>query len=309
MSQRKNLDELKVGLFISAGLAIAMIIIFMIGGQSQLFDRHYQLFTNFRNISGLRVGAPVQLAGLRIGHVDEIRFSSDQGSKLITVELRLRKKFQDRIRSDSTATIETQGLLGDKFVFISVGSEEQGVIPENGILPSKETTSIFSLADKAGVIMDNIGEAAESINDMLSSVKGTKGAGDFKAIIGSVRKTVEQIEKGKGLAHAVIYDPKGSQVISDLGDTMKSLKGVIAETDKDSKGKVGGILTNLRSASSDLKQIMGSIRRGEGTLGKLAMDPSLYEDLSALFGRANKNRLLRAVIRSTIQQNDKQVLK
>lgn len=306
---RKGLDELKVGVFVSVGLALVMIMVFMIGSESRMFQRQYRLFTNFKNISGLRVGAPVQLAGLRVGYVDDIKLPDDAARQEITVVLRIHKKYQNRIRSDSIATIETQGLLGDKFVYVSIGSEVQAVIPDHGILPSKETASIFSLAEKAGTVMDNIGEASEAINEMLSSVKGKKGEGDIKAILTSVKKSVEQVEKGKGLVHALIYDPKGEDIVSNLSNTMKSLSVIIADADKESKGKMGGLIENLRNASADLRKILDAVSRVEGTLGKFVMDPSLYDNLNAFFGRANRNRLLRAVVRSTMKENDRRLLK
>jgi phospholipid/cholesterol/gamma-HCH transport system substrate-binding protein len=305
---RKGFDEFKVGLFVSAGLLLAMIIIFMIGSDNRIFHRQYTLYANFETISGLRVGAPVQLAGLKVGFVDGIRFPDNPASKNIGVVLRIERQYQKRIRSDSEATVETQGLLGDKFIYISVGSEEAPVIPDKGILPSKETTSIFSLADKAGRIMDNLGEASETVNKLLSSVKGGEG-GDIRRIVTSVRKTVEQVEKGDGLMHAIIYDPKGKKLVSDLGDTMSSLKGIVSGAEEESKGQMGGMITNLKYASRDLRQIMESIRKGEGTLGKMIMDPALYDDLRTLIGRVNRNKLLKAVIRSTMKENDRQVLK
>lgn len=306
---RKTFDEYKVGIFISAGLILAMVVIFTVGSESRLFQRQYTLFTNFKSISGLRVGAPVQLAGVKVGYVDDIRFPDDPAKQEITVVLRVNRDFQKRIRTDSVATIETQGLLGDKFVYVSVGSEAQSVIPDRGILPSKQTTSIFALAEKAGDIMDNVGDASKTINEMLASVKGQKGEGDIKGIISSIRRTVEQVEKGKGLAHALIYDPEGSRVVGDLADTMKSVRGIVAGAEEESKGQMGGLIVNLRHASGDLRQILATIRRGEGTVGKLVNDPTLYDELQALFGRANRNKLLRAVIRSTVKENDKRLLK
>ena len=306
---RRNLDELKVGAFISMGILLIMVIVFAVGSSSRMFQRQYRLYSNFKDISGLRTGAPVQLAGLRIGHVEDIRLSSDLSKKEITVVLSIQKKFQDRIRSNSVASIETQGLLGDKFVFVSMGNDPQIVIPDGGILPSKETTSIFALAERAGEIMDNIGDASHTINEMLSSVKGKKGSGEIKAIISSIRNSVEQIEKGKGLVHALIYDSNGQDVVTNLSLVMKSINGILADADKTSKDKLGGMIGNLRVASSDLKDILAMIKNGDGTIGRLVVDPSLYENVSSMFGTAGRNRLLRAVIRSTMKENDKRLLK
>lgn len=301
--------QLRVGIFVAVGLILAMTVIFMVGSQGKLFERYYTVYANFDSIAGLRIGAPVQLAGLKVGFVDKINFSRDLEAQQITVALKIQKRFQDRIRGDSMATIETQGLLGDKYVYVSMGSEVQPVIPDKGIITSKETTSIFSLAEKAGSIMDDIAGASKTLSDLLGTVKDKKGEGDLKASMSSIRKTLEQVEKGKGFMHALIYDPQGEKVISSLADTINSIKDISEGAEKDSKGNVNSLIVNLRRSSADLNDILGAIKRGEGTLGKLVKDPALYDDLNALVGRANRNTLLRSVVRSTIRENDKQLLK
>jgi len=300
----QKINDFRVGLFVTAGFVLAMTVIFMLGGEDRMFERHYGIYANFDSVSGLRIGAPVQVAGLRVGYVDKINMPTTLEERRLTVIMRVQSRFQALIRGDSIATIETQGLLGDKYIYISMGSEEQPVIADGGIVSSEETASIFALADKAGAIMDDIGKAAESVSELLTSVKGPKGEGDLKASIKSLRNTIEQVEKGKGLLHGLIYDPKGGQMISDLADTLAATRDIATGADKTG---TAGLITNLRSASADLKQILDGVRRGEGTLGKLVTDPALYDDLRALFGRANRNKLLRAVVRTTISENDRQV--
>jgi phospholipid/cholesterol/gamma-HCH transport system substrate-binding protein len=306
--KKELFTELRVGLFVFVALLLGMITLFQVGSQREMFANQYTLYANFQDISGLRIGASVQLAGLDVGFVDDIRFPKDILIREITVVMRINKKYQERIRADSVATVNTQGLLGDKFIYISVGSEDQAVLKDKGVIKSKETVSIFALAEKAGDIMDNISEAAKAINSMLKSVEGEK-EGDFKASIRSLRKSIEQIEKGKGVLHALIYDPKGEKIISDLGDTISSIKDITAGISEDTKEKTAGLVSNLRRASADLKEIMGSIRRGEGTLGMLIRDPALYNDLRTLLGRANRNALMKSVVRATLRENDPEMLK
>jgi len=277
--------------------------LFQLGSGQDIFDSQYTLFTSFKDISGLRVGAQVQLAGLNVGFVDEIRFPDDLLVRNITVVLRIKKGFQRRIREDSVATVNTQGLLGDKFIYISVGSEDMPVIKDEGILPNKETTSIFALAEKAGEIMDNIGEASTSLNELLKGIGG-KDENNLRESIKSLRVTLQQVEKGKGLVHALIYDPKGEEVIANLSATMKSVKEITTGVSDNTKEKTASLIKNLQDASADLKVILGSIRNGEGTLGLLVRDPALYNDIRALFGRANRNALIKAIVRSTIEKNE-----
>lgn len=306
--RREFFTEVRVGIFVVAGLLLAMIVLFQVGSQHEMFQRQYTVYASFRDISGLRIGAPVQLAGLTVGFVDDIRFPKDLMKKEITVVMRINRHFQDRIRTDSVATINTQGLLGDKYIYVSVGSEDQAIIADKGFVPTKETTSIFALAEKAGQIMDDIGEASKTIGDLLKTVEGQK-EGDLKASIKSIRHTLEQIEKGKGTLHALIYDPKGEELISDLAQTVKTVKEIASGAEEGTKQKTAGLITNLRHASIDLREILGAIRRGEGTMGMLIRDPGLYNDLKTLLGRANRNMLLKAVVRATLRENEQEVLK
>jgi phospholipid/cholesterol/gamma-HCH transport system substrate-binding protein len=301
--QRSIVTEFRVGIFVTVGVLLAMMVIFMLGSESRFFHRQYTIYANFDDISGLRAGAPVQLAGVKVGYVDGINVPKDLEMKEITVVMRISRKYMKRIRADSTASIETQGLLGDKFIYVTMGSETEPIIPNKGIIQSKVTASIFALGDKAGEIMDNISKASKAISDMLA---GEDGKSDIKDIIHSMRNTMQQIEKGKGLIHALIYDPKGQQVVSDLARAMNAVGDVVEQADEEG---TAGILVNIRQASADLRSILASVKRGEGTLGKLVTDPTLYNDMRALFGRANRNVLLRSVVRSTIEENERQMLK
>jgi phospholipid/cholesterol/gamma-HCH transport system substrate-binding protein len=306
--KKQFFTEIRVGLFVLVGLVFIMIAIFMLGSEKRLFENFYTIYSKFEDISGLRVGAGVQLAGLNVGMVDEIRFSKDISEKEVTVVLRINTKFQDRIRADSVATINTQGLLGDKFIFVSVGSPLEPVIEQDEYIKTEEAVPIYQLAEKAGKIMDDIGDAAEAVRKMLVSVEGEKD-GDFKRTLRSVRTILERIQKGPGLAHALIYDPEGKQVVDRLSNALKSISDLTEDISEEGKKETRGLVANLRRASADLEQILGGIRRGEGTLGKLVRDPELYDDLRAFLGKANRSKLIRAVVRTTLEENDKQILK
>ncbi len=306
--KREFLTEIRVGLFVLVGLVLVMTIVFMLGSEGKLFERHYKLKARFQDISGLRVGAMVQLGGLNVGMVDEIRFAKELYEKEITVVLSVNRKYQRRIRADSVATINTQGLLGDKFVFISVGSEGEPMLEDGAFLKSEETTPIFELAEKAGKIMDDISAAARSIRQLLESVEGEK-EGDLRRTLKSLRVTIEKIQTGPGLVHSLIYDPKGKDVVASLARTLDAISELTEDVTREDKEETRGLIANLRRASADLREILAGIRRGEGTIGMLVRDPELYNDLRAFLGRANRSKLIKAVVRATLEENDKQILK
>lgn len=271
--------QIRVGIFVTAGLLLAMLIIFMIGSERAWFERRYSLYCTFNDISGLGKGAPVSLAGMRVGSVHEVRFPEDLQARQIVVELQISEEFRNRIRADSDASIVTQGLLGDKMIAITVGSPGAEPLNDGDELTTTPSGDLYSIG--------------KSANDLVADARKTLGA---------VQEIVDQAKQGEGLLHALLYDPEGKAVIADLGAGVQSVRRVMDRVEKDEG--VGGTLANLQDASHDLKTIMAQIRRGEGTVGGLLTDDAIYNDLRKLFGRANRNWLLRSVVRSLLQQQD-----
>lgn len=300
----KEKTQIRVGIFVMAGIVLAMYVIFMIGGEKQLFEPRFTLKAKFQDISGLRNGAPIQLAGLKVGFVDKIFFSPDLAQKDVELTFKINRKFQHRIRKDSVSTINTQGLLGDKYIYISVGSEEQPMLNDGDYIDSKEAMSIYSFAEKSGQILEDVKEASKYMRKFFEDMMSSKD--DLRATFKSLKNVMNEAEKGDGVVHALFYDPKGKQIIGDISSSMAALKDIMVRADASDKksGEVSGIIKNLKDSSKDLKDVMGKINRGEGTIGGLISDPALYNDIRSLFGRANRNKLLKAVIRSTLAEND-----
>ena len=140
MAQRKQLtwSELRVGLFVLAGLFILMVGIFYVTGAGFLGPK-YRLTTYLPEVAGLKTGAPVDLDGVEIGNVQSISLTPNPPDRehSITLVLRVDRKYQNQIRSDSMARLVTQGLLGDRYVTISRGLTGS-VVPPNGTIPGVE---------------------------------------------------------------------------------------------------------------------------------------------------------------------------
>ena len=140
--------EIKVGIFVVVILFLFGAAVFTIGSHQKYFQRQYTLWASFSNISGLIVGAPVRLAGLTVGRVNTIRFPEDTGAKTITVELKINKAVQKRIRDDSIASIQTMGLLGDKYVEVSLGSPDHAVLQDEARIDSVDPIDLLAYAAK-----------------------------------------------------------------------------------------------------------------------------------------------------------------
>lgn len=256
--------ELKVGIFVVVILFLFGAGVFAIGSHQKYFQRQYTLWTSFSNISGLIVGAPVSLAGLTVGRVNAIIFPDDPGDKTIKVELKIKKGVQKRIRGDSIASIQTMGLLGDKYVEISLGSPEHNILQDEDRMPSVNPIDLFTYAAK-------VEEAIDALNTILIDVKEISG----------------QIRGGKGLLHGILYDPAGGELVHNLSAASGSFDTLVKE---------------LSSAAESANKIVKKVERGEGSLGGIINDPTVYEDLKVILGGAKRSKTIQGLIRYTIRK-------
>jgi len=259
--------EIKVGIFVVVILFLFGVAVFTIGSHQKYFQRQYTLWASFSNISGLIVGAPVRLAGLTVGRVNTIRFPADTAAKTITVELKINKAVQKRIRDDSIASIQTMGLLGDKYVEVSLGSPEHAVLQDEARITSVDPIDLMEYAAK-------LEETIDAVNTILIDVKAISG----------------QIRGGKGLLHAILYDPAGGELVNNLAVA---------------SGSAGDLMKDLSSAVKSIDHIVKKVERGEGTLGGIINDPTVYEDLKVVLGGAKRSKTIQTLIRYTIKKKKK----
>jgi len=238
---------LDVGISVAVGIGLAMIVVFFIGRERSLFESRYTLVASFSDISGLRMGAVVQLAGLNVGYVDGVRFPKEGDSEQLEVVLKVKTSYQDRIRKDSKASIQTQGLLGDRFISISTGGIGFDPLQDGEVILTAGAGGLSALAKTGQTLMEEIGETAKKIQDVLEKLP----------IEYSDRRYIDSI------------------------------------------------LRNTDEITRNLSQVSSKISKGEGTIGAFLNDPALYHDLRALMGHANRNKLLKNLIRATVASQEK----
>lgn len=350
--ERNVLQEIKVGVVVLALLILMGFSVFFLGGSSSMLEARYRLHSSFGDISGLREGAVVRLAGIDVGEVASIQFSDDPTLKRVFVQLSIIERFKSRIREDSVASIQTEGVLGDKYISLSVGSPEKNELEGGAWITTNEPLEFLSYVTKATEILDNSAGIARKVNFMLGDdqdsaraslanaittleailkeVKEGEGplhvlfydesmARNLKVTVSNLRemssslnRTAQEVEGGEGLAHELVYGPEGKEFARQLGDLAQALEALTKDIKNEEslvhalvyEPEHARILDDLQVTSAALRQVSEDLQNGQGTLGLLANDPALYEDLRALVGGAQRNKLLRAYIRRTIQMSE-----
>jgi phospholipid/cholesterol/gamma-HCH transport system substrate-binding protein len=313
MRDRELLIKLRVGIFVLALLTLFVVFVLTIGIQTRLFEEQYALRAAFRDIQGLVVGAPVRLAGLTVGTVRRINFEADLADPRIHVEVAVDRQYQSRIREDSVATIGTIGLVGDKVFDITVGGAGARVLDPGQMLQAVEPLDFGRLVARGGEVLEGLASASQALQSILKKAEGDEDGGglvrDLTATVKSLRRLAEQAERGDGVLHALIFSDGGKDLLGELRGIVAGLHRVV-ERVQAGEGLAGALLSgprgaevleDLRVVTTDLKRITTALAEGEGTLGALLKDPTVYEDLSSLLRGAERNWILRGLIRSSVR--------
>ena len=214
-----------LGAFIFGALIIFATAIFLIGEKQFLFSRTYHLQAPFDNVAGLDDGAAVRAGGVRVGTVEHIQLPRQAGERVI-VQMKLDHSTHEVIKKDSVAAIETEGLLGNKYVAISFGSKESGPVRDGDVIQSQPPLDYADLAKKANEIMDttkvalnNVGAATADMQSIASKID--RGEGTIGALVND-RQVYQSLNATTAEARRAVAQAKEGAV--SFQENMEALK-------------------------------------------------------------------------------------
>lgn len=260
MTQQNKNIKTRVGITILIGIAVLFIFIIIIGTDDYLFSKTYNLYIYIENTTGLVKGVPVTLGGYKIGDVQEVEFVPSNKREAIKIKLRVLNEYQNRITLSSHAEVSSIGILGDKFINISIGIPGETIVPPNSTLPVIPKMNFENIADK-------MGPGIEHLNNILKNASSVS----------------DSIAAGKGSIGKLLLDGRAEKKITSLLDNIN----LIASDIKNGKGSLGKLISNdelyagLKEASGDAARLLSEIKGGKGTLGKLIANDSLYNNLNS----------------------------
>jgi phospholipid/cholesterol/gamma-HCH transport system substrate-binding protein len=164
----------RLGLFLLATLAILAASVFLVGRQESKFGSNYRVRSEFDNVAGLNVGADVRVGGIRKGTVRSIRLPKTPDGK-VAVTMDLDTDTQAIVKLDSVASIQSEGLLGDKYIEISFGSVDVERLKGGETIDSQPPLDISDLFQKANQMLDTGEEALDNIDQITAKVNTGQG--------------------------------------------------------------------------------------------------------------------------------------
>ncbi len=243
-------NEVKVGIFVVAIIVTFIVLAFQIGELQFGKKATYNITMVFSTVEGLKIGSQLELAGVQVGSVKGISLNKDY-SAVVTAAV----DEDIRIPIDSTASIATKGVLGDKVIIIKPGTSKNTIEPEGNLARTSVPPSLDSLLEQIGQIASNLTELTGALNNTLGDEER------LHAILSNFQQLSED-------SASLIAENK-----EDISTIITSMKDVsVALVD---------ISENFTGTSRDLNDIMGTVKSGNGTIGKLVYDDSLYISLQS----------------------------
>lgn len=305
--------EARVGIFVLLGLIILTYFTFRVSKWGLIAEKGYRLTVDFDTASGLEPKSDVKMAGVPIGKVEEIRLAGNRA------RLVLRIRPEVRIPIDSVASIQTQGLLGEKYVEILPGKDPQRNLPSGGqVANTLSPTNLDAMVRKLEAIGDDVKKFTETLSATFGTEEGKKALSDIlrdvRATTASLRAVVQGNEArfDRILANIDRLSADLSEISSankqdvrtaianlrEFSETLKNETPALARKLEEMSERVSGVvgdnrenlkesIRNLKTASAKLDntldaagKVMAKIDRGEGTLGKLVNDNTAHTSLT-----------------------------
>lgn len=250
--------RLRVGIMALAAMIILAVLIFLITGNTNFFTTHATLYTFLADAASLTKGAPVNLNGIPIGTVKDIRLSGlTDPQKIVKITMEVDADKLTAIPVDSQTSISAANVLGTKFINIKKGTSGTHV-QDHDTLPSLNTAEFEDVVQQGYAILTSLQglvQRADRIVGLVESGKGSIGKllvdetlyNHLLDIVASVQELANALNSDKGTLGKLIYDPE--------------------------------LYNQLRGELTRFDDIMQGLQQGQGSAGKFLKDPALYDDL------------------------------
>ena len=303
-------QTIRVGLFFVLGLALAWITFESLNGGRIFKHQGYTLVAGFANLKGLKTGDEVRMAGVKVGAVKLTRLAPHRVEAVLEIEP------GTKIPADAVASVEQSSLLGSNYLGVTFGT------PGNELLKDGEEISTKATVDMSEVIsqLGNLGSKLEQVVGEIGKSMGTcsEGGGIFSRVdklltdngpkltetISNLQDITAKIKTGEGTFGKLVNDPKlHDELVAGINEIklaaadartfMNDTKGIVADV-KSGKGALGVMLydpataDNLKASVANVRSVSDKIAKGEGTLGKLLADDTLYRDAQSTLKKADR---------------------
>jgi phospholipid/cholesterol/gamma-HCH transport system substrate-binding protein len=291
--QEVQWSQLKVGVLVIVALAALSALVFLMSGSTGgIFSRKITLRSYFENSAGLKNGAPVNLEGVTIGTVTDIKIVPARKLTPVEVTMKIGSRYRDAVHTDSTSSLETIGVLGDTVVDINSKTATGPAVQNNAELKTNETPNLSDVIKSSQGTIEQLNTILAKVDHLADSLNSTKGSiGELinnpdlynKAVatLNELSQLVDTVANGKGSIGKLVAD---DALYNHVNDTVARLDKISTELDE-GKGTLGKLLkdetlaNNLNQTVANADKLLADINAGKGGLGMIAKDPQFAAKL------------------------------
>lgn len=268
--RNKKGSNRKLGMFVILGLVLFAGTIYFVGKQKNLFGSTFFLTAHFKSAGGLKEGNNVRFSGINIGSVNTITLTDT----LVIVELTIRKEVQQFIKTDATATIGSDGLMGDKVLTINPGTVDTTFVKDGDIISTRKPidmddimASLKTNVDNAAIISTELAKFTYNMNNnkgLLSKVMGDE------AFANSLETTLTNLQGS-------------SEQFSRFARMMNSDKGAMSAlmTDEVMANNIRQTVADLQQSSNEFKLFSAKMNNDKGALSRMVTDEKIGNSLES----------------------------
>ena len=265
-----------VGLFVIGGILLFAAGLFLIGDRRMLFTDTFHVYAEFKQVAALDAGAKVRVAGVDAGEVEEIRVPPGPSGRF-KVRMRVRSDLNPLIRTDSIASIQNDGLVGNKFVQIQTGTDAAPQVTDQGTILSREPFDIadlmLTMSETLGTVNKMLVEVQQGVDQALSAVTATASdaqglmkdmGGEVRTLLtaanrvsADVNTIVAQVRQGRGsLGKLLSDDSLYANVQAMSADAQKAVATV-----RQASEEARAVIADLRGENGPVKGLTGDVQQ------------------------------------------------
>jgi phospholipid/cholesterol/gamma-HCH transport system substrate-binding protein len=292
--------QLRAGIVATVAMIIAAVLIFLLTGQSNIFEGEFHLRTYMEDSAGMTDNAPVRLNGILAGHIGTIRLSGSRDPKrTVEIDMVIEEKYLDQIPDDSRASIDAANLLGDKYINISKGSHPKHVEP-GGEIASLATQDVPEIIAQSSSLLAQFQTIIGRVDGLLAIVENGQGNigklikdealyDRLNATAGEVQQLVRDVKNSNGTISHLLYD---DTLYNDIRKPIQRIDDMLAQVQQ-SKGTAGKLIYDpqlydeARAGLGEAKRMLDNLNAGKGSAGKLLTDDEVYRQLNLISQKVN----------------------
>jgi phospholipid/cholesterol/gamma-HCH transport system substrate-binding protein len=291
--------DLRTGMLFIVGIALVGSLALIISKNTGLFTQLESAYLFVPDIKGLTEGNLVSISGKKVGTIEKMDFIRQNDTQGVLIHMSIRAEFFSLITSDSKAQIKSLGVLGDKYVDISLG--KGGALKNGGYLTVAIEPGLDELMGSAQSTLDKVGRLTDEVTSMTEKIN--RGEGSIGRMITTtelsdrvnitlenadgamtaLRATTARLTDGTGLIPTLIND---REIPTRLKGVIASLESFTSDL-RSNKGTLGRLVaddalyTDVNRMVRRLDSVVARFGNPDGSLGRLSNDPALYNNLNS----------------------------